>query len=79
MNWQKNHIKGNGQFIDHAKALLNSLFYSGNVFSWGDGRIYEIANQDHLEENKRKSGNLRTWVEISQNHHITLIDSLLNN
>lgn len=72
----QNHQEGNGQYILHAKELINNELYSGSQFSWGDQRISEIANEE-LQNRKRKPGSSTTWVEISQNHHITLMDSLL--
>ncbi|WP_414649380.1 beta family protein, partial [Chitinophaga sp.] len=50
--------------------------YSGLTFSWGDDRIDFYARQVLTDPN-RKTGNARSWVEISQNHHITLLHSLL--
>ncbi len=70
------HIHGNGQFITHAQKLIRTADYSGHAFSWGDLRISEIAAQNVADPNK-KPGSLETWVQISQNHHITLLHSLL--
>lgn len=72
----KEHKHGNGQYITHAKKLVASDDYSGDDFSWGDSRILEISRQN-LEDEETKPGNPATWVKISQNHHITLMDSLL--
>lgn len=72
----KNHRDGNGQYITFADRLVRSVDYSGAAFSWGDGQIEFYANQS-LTDPKRKTGNAKTWVEISQNHHITLLHSLL--
>jgi hypothetical protein len=70
------HKEGHGQYIMHAFKLITSKDYSGRGFSWGDGKIYEIAHED-LKNEKKKTGSSTTRVQISQNHHITLIDSLL--
>ena len=72
------HKHGRGQYILHAQKLIKSVDYSGRYFCWGDMKIYEIA-QEQLEnlDKKSKPGSPTTWVQISQNHHITLLDSLL--
>lgn len=71
-----NHQHGNGQYITFANRLLNSNDYSGETFCWGDERVEFYARQD-LNDPKKKTGNAGKWVEISQNHHMTLIHSLL--
>lgn len=71
-----NHPQGNGQYIIFADRLVRSADYSGNGFSWGDAQIDFYASQI-LTDPKRKTGNSTTWVEISQNHHITMLHSLL--
>jgi Beta protein len=68
------HRLGHNQFIAHSKKLIKTEYYSGNEFSWGDLRYYEISLQD-LESGS--SGNSTQWVEFSQNHHITLMHSIL--
>lgn len=72
----KNHSQGNGQYIIHSKNLVSSPDYYGASFSWGDERIDHYANQN-LNDPNRKPGSATTWVEISQNHHITLLNHLL--
>ncbi|OYD41174.1 beta family protein [Sphingobacterium cellulitidis] len=71
-----NHKDGNGQYINYANLLIKSNNYPGSGFSWGDYRINEIASQISNTK-KKKPGNSTSWVEISQNHHITLIEGLL--
>lgn len=71
-----NHALGNGQYINFANDLINSHDYSGIEFSWGDKSIDFHARQD-VNHSNRKPGNAGTWVGISQNHHITLLHSLL--
>jgi len=68
-----NHELGHGQFIKHAKDLVKHDNYSGKDFCWGDLRYYEISIQD-LDG---KPGNATNWVQFSQNHHITLMNSIL--
>jgi hypothetical protein len=67
----QNHPRGMGQYIDKARALISTADYSGSGFSWGDGRM------DAMVTANTKTGNPKTWVEISQNHHITLLHSLV--
>jgi hypothetical protein len=71
-----NHPDGNGQYITFAGQLITSADYSGITFSWGDERIDFFASQ-LLTDPNRKTGNAGSWVEISQNHHITLLASIL--
>lgn len=71
-----NHQQGNGQYIIFADRLARSTDYYGNTFSWGNAQIDFYGGQA-LTDPKRKTGNAKNWVEISQNHHITLLDSLL--
>lgn len=71
-----NHPDGNGQYITFAQQLVASRDYSGRTFSWGDERIDFYASQ-LLTDPNRKMGNSGNWVEISQNHHITLLTSIL--
>lgn len=71
-----NHQHGNGQYITFANRLSNSNDYSGEAFSWGDERVKFYAEQD-LNDSRKKTGNAGNWVEISQNHHMTLIHSIL--
>jgi hypothetical protein len=71
------HKLGNGQYIVHAKKLINNEdVYSGKEFSWGDAKIF-IVSQENEDSIHNKPGNAKNWVEYSQNHHITLIESLL--
>ncbi len=72
----QNHRDGNGQYITYSNQLINSAHYSGATFSWGDNRIEFIANQN-INNTKRQTGNAGSWVQISQNHHLTLLESIL--
>jgi len=71
-----NHALGNGQYLVFADRLVRSPDYSGSAFSWGDEQIDYYAAQLSVV-GPRKTGNATTWVEISQNHHITLLHSIL--
>lgn len=70
------HALGHKQYISHSQKLIKSQDYFGKDFSWGDKRIFEIASQNQEEETS-KPGSPTVWVQISQNHHIELISSLL--
>jgi hypothetical protein len=73
----KSHPHGHGQYITHALSLATTPgWYSGADFSWGDDKIYEKSRQD-ISNPKRTPGSAATWVQYSQNHHITLMHSLL--
>lgn len=71
----QNHPLGNGQYINFSKQLVLSQHYSGPAFSWGDNRIHTMSAQNINPPHN--PGNPKTWVEISQNHHISLLESLL--
>jgi hypothetical protein len=71
-----NHPQGNGQYIIFADRLVRSADFCGTAFSWGDNQINFYAGQI-LTNPRRKTGNATSWVEISQNHHITLLHSIL--
>jgi hypothetical protein len=65
------HPQGNGQYITFSRRLIQTPDYSGSIFCWGDNEIDTIAGQN------ARTGNATTWVTISQNHHISLLHSLL--
>lgn len=51
-----------------SKRLIDSIYYEGVEFSWGDNKIFECANRvkDFL-------GNLTQWVSIDTSHHIKYV------
>lgn len=51
-----------------ASILVNSSDFSGVNYSWGDEKIYLLANKQY-----NSPGNLTTWVSYAMNHHITFI------
>lgn len=71
-----NHRDGNGQYITFAGRLTSSPDYSGITFSWGDAETHRIGSY-LLTDPKKKTGNAGTWVQLSQNHHITFLHSIL--
>jgi len=51
-----------------ASRLVNSVYYEGPTFSWGDQRILDCAQgTDHF------IGNSTQWVSIGTNHHIKYV------
>jgi hypothetical protein len=72
----EDHVDGHGQYITHSEKLILTPDYLGQHYSWGDLKIHEYAQEDINDEN-RKTGTATTWVQISQNHHISLLEQLL--
>lgn len=76
---------GNAQYIVHSKELVSSKHYPNEKFSWGDGLIMEyskkspdpIPGKPGKPDKRPKSGGAKEWLAIGQNHHLVLIDSLL--
>ena len=63
---------GFSQMLEICQYLLNSGYYSGEDFSWGDKYIYDCANGD------ASTGNAETWRRVGTNHHIEfVVDQLL--
>lgn len=73
----KYHKDGNGQYITFANRLIVTDDYSGPDFSWGDEKIDKIAKEAKITTRKLKPGGAKEWVQISQNHHITFLHSIL--
>lgn len=72
------HPYGHGQFITHCENLITLDDYSGEDFSWGDLKYKETSQYDPNDEEGRRTGGPQNWVEWSQNHHISLMTTLLN-
>ena len=51
------------QYCNLSKQVLDSCYYCGRTFSWGDEYIYQCANSG-------KTGNLTMWRQVGTNHHI---------
>ncbi len=60
----KHSPRGYKQYIDIASEIINSGYYEGEDYSWGDKRIKDIA------EEYSGTGNATSWIEIGTNHHI---------
>lgn len=54
------------QFQTLSRTIVNSKYYLGSAYSWGDKQIQGCAN------GTESNGNLETWVKVGHNHHITL-------
>lgn len=55
------------QFYDLSEKIVDSDFFYGEDFSWGDKTIKEKADK------KGGTGNATTWREVGTNHHITVV------
>ena len=53
----------NKQYHNLSKKIIESQYYCGSEFSWGDEYIQKCANGG-------KPGSLTTWVTVDTNHHI---------
>ena len=56
------------------KTLVDSRYFKGEKYSWGDEYIYI-----HSNNNASSYGNLTTWVKVGINHHITFVIDQLSN
>lgn len=59
------HTDGYEQYHDMSKIVINSPYYVGSHFSWGDKYLEDCANR------VVGCGNMETWVKVGHNHHIT--------
>ncbi|MBN1042546.1 hypothetical protein DVW07_10795 [Clostridium botulinum] len=59
-------------YYDLAEELLNSKYYYGKSFSFGDLDIHE-RYEKAKKKGTKKCGNGTTWVAISANHHIAVV------
>lgn len=59
------HDDGFGQYHDMANIIVNSPYYMGKDYSWGDKYIYDCSTKN------TGTGNMGTWVKVGHNHHIT--------
>jgi hypothetical protein len=56
-----------GQYRSLSKKVIESQFFLGSDYSWGDNYITKCANGN------AKTGNLTTWISVDVNHHITMV------
>jgi len=59
--------KGYEQYHKLSQNVLDSRYYYGPTFSWGDGYIQTCSNKS------AKTGNLSTWRQVGTNHHIVKV------
>lgn len=59
---------GNGSAQMHtlAKSIIDSPYYLGENFSWGDARIMSCSNHEFI-------GNSSDWIAIDTNHHLSYV------
>lgn len=57
-----------------SSLLVNSAYFLGKDYSWGDAEIYKRAVGEI-----KKPGNTTTWRAIGTNHHITFMVNHLSN
>lgn len=55
---------GFGQYRELSKKVIDSSYYCGTSFSWGDDYIQKCAN------GHGKAGSLMSWRQVGTNHHI---------
>ena len=55
------------QYRDISRKFINSKYYYGQAFSWGDNFVQECAS------GRGKTGNLSTWRQVGTNHHIVKV------
>lgn len=58
---------GYEQFQDLCRRLVDTDFFRGKDFSWGDNYIYEAANK------LAGPGNASTWRKVGTSHHLALV------
>lgn len=61
-------------YIDISKEIVNSPYFFGEQFSYGDKCIYE---KSHLPN--ATPGNSKQWVTYCANHHLTVLMEQLSN
>lgn len=61
------------QYRSLSKKVIESQFFLGADYSWGDNYISNCANGN------AKTGNLTTWISVDVNHHLTLVGEQISN
>lgn len=61
-------------YIDIAREIVNSQYFFGQHFSYGDQCIFDKANTPNS-----KPGNSQQWVTYCANHHFTVLMEQLSN
>lgn len=63
--------EGYSQYCDLSKKIIQSDYFMGENYSYGDKYIYDCAHKD--KDQDKNFGNPTTWVQVATNHHITLM------
>ena len=58
---------GLGQMFDLCSWLINSGYYLGQSYCWGDRYIYDVVN------NNKSTGSPEIWHRVGTNHHIQFV------
>jgi hypothetical protein len=67
-------FRGNeDQIYNHCQTIINSGYFCGTHYSYGDEKI---TNTNNLRNNP---GNLGTWKQVGVNHHITMTVEQVSN
>nr|WP_309574584.1 beta family protein [Moraxella osloensis] len=61
------HADGFGQYHDISAIIVNSPYFMGGNYSWGDKYLEDCASRT------TGCGNMETWVRVGHNHHITFV------
>ena len=61
------HSSGFGQYHAMAGYIVNSPYFMGESYSWGDKYLYDCSTQ------MCGPGNMGSWVKVGHNHHITFV------
>ncbi|GHE52238.1 beta family protein [Roseivirga thermotolerans] len=70
----ENHELGTGQYIEHSINLVNSQYFPGKSFCWGDKEILKISKFQIGPDSS--AGGSEKWINISLSHHITLMSQI---
>lgn len=60
------HGNGSAQMYSLARSIIQSSYYLGESFSWGDARIMSCANEEFI-------GSASNWIAIDTNHHLAYV------
>jgi hypothetical protein len=71
IRWGSMLRAGSAVFGPLARWLVGSEYYSGPEFSWGDGRILELAERSL--EHESGWGVPKTWRAIGTSHHLAVV------
>jgi hypothetical protein len=61
------HADGYNQYHNMSHLIVESPYFVGPNYSWGDKYLFDCANR------LVSCGNMETWVKVGHNHHITFV------